>query len=107
MSISNALGSNTMDILLCLGLPWLVKCLLPASMDGGPVRMETNSLFFNCVCMAASVVVLNVAAALSGFKMHRPFGVMCLAGQIVVIVLLIVNGLNAVGDTGAGADQCR
>lgn len=27
MGISNSIGSNTFDILLCLGLPWLVKTL--------------------------------------------------------------------------------
>lgn len=27
MGISNSIGSNTFDILLCLGLPWLVKSL--------------------------------------------------------------------------------
>ena len=28
MAVSNSIGSNTFDILLCLGLPWLVKSLL-------------------------------------------------------------------------------
>lgn len=27
MGISNSIGSNTFDILLCLGLPWLIKSL--------------------------------------------------------------------------------
>lgn len=91
MIISSALGSNTMDILLCLGLPWLVKSLLPASMNGGPIRLETDSLFFNCMCMFASVVVLNAVAAVSGFKLHKPFGFLCLVGLIVVIAVLIIN----------------
>lgn len=31
MGISNSIGSNTFDILLCLGLPWLIKAyFLPA-----------------------------------------------------------------------------
>ncbi|XP_060867695.1 sodium/potassium/calcium exchanger 1-like isoform X2 [Metopolophium dirhodum] len=100
MSISSALGSNTMDILLCLGLPWFVKCSLPTSMNGGPVTLQTDTLFFNCMCMIASVVVLNVAAAISGYKMHKPFGVMCLVAQMVVIAALIINGLNVARDDG-------
>lgn len=28
MGISNSIGSNTFDILLCLGLPWLIKAAL-------------------------------------------------------------------------------
>ncbi|CAH1738953.1 unnamed protein product [Aphis gossypii] len=100
MSISSALGSNTMDILLCLGLPWLVKCTLPPSMNGRPVTLQTDTLFFNCMCMIISVVILNVAAAISGYKMHKPFGIMCLVGQIVVIAALIINGLNVAKNDG-------
>ncbi|KAL5242559.1 hypothetical protein ACI65C_009969 [Semiaphis heraclei] len=105
MSISSALGSNTMDILLCLGLPWFVKCSLPTTMNGGPVTLQTDTLFFNCICMIVSVVILNVAAAISGYKMHKPFGVMCLVGQVVVIAALIINGLNVSKD-GDGTVRC-
>lgn len=100
MSISSALGSNTMDILLCLGLPWFVKCTLPPSMNGGPVTLQTETLFFNCMCMIISVVILNVATAISGYKMHKPFGIMCLVGQIVIIATLIINGLNVAKNDG-------
>lgn len=106
MSISSALGSNTMDILLCLGLPWFVKCTLPMSMNGGPVTLQTDTLFFNCMCMIASVVILNVAAAISGYKMHKPFGVMCLVAQMVVIAALIINGLNVARDDGTVPVRC-
>lgn len=104
MSISSALGSNTMDILLCLGLPWFIKCLLPASMNGGPVKMENDSLFFNCICLIASVVILNIAAAVGGFKVYKPFGFMCLVGQVVILAVLIINSLNVVKNTGT--KQC-
>jgi len=69
-------------------------------MNGGPVTLQTDTLFFNCMCMIASVVVLNVAAAISGYKMHKPFGVMCLVAQMVVIAALITNGLNVARDDG-------
>lgn len=94
MSISNALGANTLDILLCLGLPWFIKSLMPASMNGGPVQMETNNLFFNCICMIISVFVLNIAAAVNGFKMYKMFGCICLIGHIVIITIFVFNGLN-------------
>lgn len=94
MSISNALGANTLDILLCLGLPWFIKSLMPASMNGGPVHMETNDLFFNCICMIISVVVLNIAAAANGFKMYKIFGIICLVGHVAIITVFIISGLN-------------
>ena len=36
MGISNSLGSNTFDILLCLGLPWLIKTLIAPTISGQP-----------------------------------------------------------------------
>jgi len=94
MSISNALGANTLDILLCLGLPWFIKSLMPLSMNGGPILMETNDLFFNCICLIISVIVLNIAAAANGFKMYKTFGIICLVGHICIITIFIISGLN-------------
>ena len=36
MGISNSIGSNTFDILLCLGLPWLIKVLAFPTISGNP-----------------------------------------------------------------------
>lgn len=73
-------------------------------MNGGPVQMESNDLFFNCICMIISVVVLNIAAAANGFKMFKTFGVICLVGHIVIITVFIINGLNVKKNTEIG--QC-
>lgn len=34
MGISNSIGSNTFDILLCLGLPWFVKAYFLPTVAG-------------------------------------------------------------------------
>lgn len=34
MGISNSIGSNTFDILLCLGVPWLVKAYFLPTVPG-------------------------------------------------------------------------
>lgn len=36
LGISNSIGSNTFDILLCLGLPWLIKTLILPTISGQP-----------------------------------------------------------------------
>lgn len=47
MGISNSIGSNTFDILLCLGLPWLIKAsLTPAEPGHYWVRIYSNNIFF-------------------------------------------------------------
>lgn len=43
MGISNSIGSNTFDILLCLGLPWFIKAtFMPTIKDKHWVRKEHN-----------------------------------------------------------------
>ena len=34
MGISNSIGSNTFDILLCLGLPWFIKAAFSPTVPG-------------------------------------------------------------------------
>lgn len=48
MGISNSIGSNTFDILLCLGLPWFIKA---AFMPTIPNRHWVIFYFcFSCLC---------------------------------------------------------
>lgn len=45
MGISNSIGSNTFDILLCLGLPWLIKAaFIPTDPEHHWVRTLNKSL---------------------------------------------------------------
>lgn len=45
MGISNSIGSNTFDILLCLGLPWFIKAtFMPTIAGKQSVRYEFEQL---------------------------------------------------------------
>lgn len=52
MGISNSIGSNTFDILLCLGLPWLIKASLTPAEPGHywVTRKVHNSSLAKCDC---------------------------------------------------------
>jgi Ca2+/Na+ antiporter len=39
MGVSNSIGSNIFDILLCLGLPWLIKTLIAPVVTQQPMAM--------------------------------------------------------------------
>lgn len=94
MSISNALGANTLDILLCLGFPWFIKTLLPASLQGGPIHLESGSNVFNCFCLIASVVALIAIAAINSFTMNKIMGFMSLVAYVCFITVIILTGLG-------------
>lgn len=44
MGLSNSIGSNIFDILLCLGLPWLIKTLIVPTIKGQPWVSRNNRL---------------------------------------------------------------
>lgn len=54
MAISNAVGSNVFDILICLGIPWLIECLVKG---GQPVQVYSEGkacpawLSLLCLCI--------------------------------------------------------
>lgn len=43
MAVSNAVGSNVFDILICLGLPWLIQTTIIDA--GGHVNVISKGLF--------------------------------------------------------------
>lgn len=96
MIISNTLGANTLDILLSLGLPWFVKCIMPASHGGGPISFDTNDLAFNTIGLAFCVILLNVISAVNCFNMNRLFGVACLTAYFMVTAFFIIVSLGLV-----------
>jgi len=53
MAVSNALGSNIFDILLCLGLPWVLK----TTIMGEEVDVEFNKFFYTFVIQIGVLVV--------------------------------------------------
>lgn len=107
MSLSNTLGANTLDILLSLGVPWFIKCVIPTSWGGGAVRLFTSDLPFNCLGLILSVVLLNVISASTGYRMNHIFGLCCLVSYLGVSVLLILVGMDIVTIFGVqGTEKC-
>lgn len=53
MAVSNTVGSNTFDVLLCLGVPWLIK----AAVWNAPIEISNRGLFVSCVFIVGSVAI--------------------------------------------------
>lgn len=56
MAIANAVGSNIFDILIGLGLPWMLVLLI----HGGTVQVGTGELWFSTIILLSTVVLLFV-----------------------------------------------
>ncbi|XP_028900222.2 sodium/potassium/calcium exchanger 4-like [Zeugodacus cucurbitae] len=95
MGISNAIGSNTFDILLCLSVPWFVKAyFLPNHPDEMWVAPRSNGLTYSVIFLLASVICLFLTLLLNRFKLDRKVGLICAILYVCFIVCAALIELN-------------
>jgi K+-dependent Na+/Ca+ exchanger-like protein len=70
MAVSNAIGSNIFDILIGLGLPWLIITLI----KGKPILTYTDGLNESIFLLFASVILIFFAFIISKWRAHKTFG---------------------------------
>ncbi|XP_072930483.1 sodium/potassium/calcium exchanger 3 isoform X2 [Epargyreus clarus] len=95
MGISNSIGSNTFDILLCLGLPWLIKAsLTPAEPGHYRVKINSMGLEYSAISLLSTLLLLYLTFWFNKFKLDAAVGRACLAMYIMFLVLATLIELN-------------
>ena len=96
MGISNSVGANTLDILLCLGLPWLIKSSILAASYGpdGFVEVISGGVTYNIGCLIVSVAVLLCFMPLFKYKINRRMGLTFLTFYLIFIVFTVLIESN-------------
>ncbi|CAL1535831.1 unnamed protein product [Lymnaea stagnalis] len=95
MAVSNSLGSNVFDILLCLGIPWLIECAIKS---GDSVSITSGGLTYSSLTLLATVVFLLASMGVNKWKLTRGYGYVCLVTYLVVVSLSCLYELNIFGD---------
>lgn len=70
MAVSNAIGSNIFDILIGLGLPWLIIMLFTKDR----INTSTNDLIESVILLIFSVVFIFIVLIIGKWKMSRKTG---------------------------------
>lgn len=95
MGISNSIGSNTFNILLCLGLPWLIKCsFLPAVEGQHYVGIHSGGIGYSAVSLLSALILLYATFLFSEFKLDRKVGVIFLFIYAVLLIMAALIELN-------------
>lgn len=92
MAVSNAIGSNVFDILICLGLPWLLKTTFVDF--GGHVDLLSGSVAYTSIFLFGTVLVALVSLALNKWHLNKRIGITLLILYLVFIAIAIVFQLN-------------
>jgi Ca2+/Na+ antiporter len=75
MGLSNSIGSNTFDLLICLGLPWLIQTLLLGESETAWVQINSSGLEYSILLLVTSLVVFYALIATNGWVLDARVGV--------------------------------
>lgn len=95
MGISNSIGSNTFDILLCLGLPWLIKSSFSPTTPGKHyISINSGGLEYSAISLLSTLLLLYIAFASNRFQLDKKVGRACLCMYAVFLILASLIELN-------------
>lgn len=93
MGISNALGANTMNILLSLGMPWFFKTISLGINDYSYIQIDSGSIEYTILALVAVALCLYFTLLLNKFALSRISGSILLTMYVVWIILAILSEL--------------
>ena len=96
MAVSNTVGSNVFDILLCLGLPWLLKT---TAVDlGGYVVVLSGSIIYTSASLLGTVFVTITLVVANKWHLNKCLGMAFLVLYFIFITMATLFELNLIGD---------
>ncbi|KYB27277.1 Sodium/potassium/calcium exchanger 5-like Protein [Tribolium castaneum] len=96
MGISNSIGSNTFDILLCLGLPWFIKATFMPTIAGKHwVGINSAGIEYSAISLLSSLLLLYLVFAVNKFRLDKRVGRICLLMYAIFLILASLIELNA------------
>jgi Ca2+/Na+ antiporter len=112
LGFHNSIHSNVFDILLCLGLPWLIKTLIAPTITGQPwvseiieslrlpstllpqIVLNSTGISYSSISLLTTLAALYIAFLLNGFKLDRKIGIGCLALYVLFLFFALLVEFN-------------
>ncbi|KAL5275048.1 hypothetical protein ACFFRR_001182 [Megaselia abdita] len=99
MGICNSIGSNTFDILICLGVPWLIKALFfPMQSGQNYVAINSSGLVYSAITLLTTLWLLYVTFLCNNFKLDKRVGLACLILYLIFLLFAMLMELNVFFD---------
>ncbi|ODM96876.1 Sodium/potassium/calcium exchanger 5 [Orchesella cincta] len=95
MAVSNSIGSNTFDVLMCLGIPWLIRGIM---LRNDPVedyiQINSTGLEYSTIMLFTSLAVLYAILTINKFRLDRKVGCLALILYIGFLIMASLFELN-------------
>merc|ERR1719453_298121 len=92
MAVSNAIGSNVFDILLGLGLPWMLNGLI----YGVDLSVDSENLVPLSFILVGTLAGVYLSAALCGFYLTKPLGLFFFLLYFVFVAYNLAHEFNVI-----------
>ncbi len=89
MAVSNAIGSNTFDILIGLGMPWCVYVFITKT----PVEVSTKNLSSSTFLLFGTVVVLLAILISKEFKIGKKVGIFLITVYVSYLFYAVFSSI--------------
>lgn len=86
MAVSNAVGSNTFNILFALSVPWLIVL-----MSGGSVKVSNTDLTASVLLMLASVIAILFLLIARRWRISRRSGLILILAYLAYILYVTLS----------------
>lgn len=93
MGVSNALGANTMNILLSLGMPWFFRTIIMGTNDNAYIQIDSGSIEYTILALVAVAMSLYCTLFFNKFALSRKSGAILLSMYVIWIILAILSEL--------------
>lgn len=96
MALSNSIGSNVFDILVCLGLPWFIETVIIST--NSSVKIYSGGIFYSTVILMGTVILLIFCFILNKWKLNKTLGFILMLSWVVVTTITCLFEFNVFGD---------
>ncbi|GFS17373.1 protein Sodium/potassium/calcium exchanger [Elysia marginata] len=95
MAVSNAVGSNVFDILVCMGIPWFLQtCVLS---PGSTIQVYSEGLLYSSITLLSTVAILVLGIHFNKWLLDRCISIVFMFVYIAYSILASMYELNVFG----------
>ncbi|ODM98234.1 Sodium/potassium/calcium exchanger 5 [Orchesella cincta] len=94
MAVSGAVGSNTFNILVCLGVPWLIKGLLNMNLRNNYAEISSLALEYNTGMLIVSLLVMYGMLVKNEYKIDKKMAVLAFVLYICFLAFDTIVEMN-------------
>lgn len=95
MAVSNAVGSNVFDILVCLGLPWCIQtCFIK---PGSSVQVYSKGLVYSTCMLLSTVAILLLSIQCNKWRLDKKVSFLFMVVYLTFLLLASLYELNFFG----------